>query len=223
MATEAFSSERVTYVQASFESEIKITDCKVEKAVFSDAKTIMHVVNRAFQKDFFKQDLVGGKLSSTPIVPRISEQGIVEEEMKNKKHTWYIVTTPNRKIIGAVRFTLNSTFVCSLNMLAKDSNLKGVGSLLIEEGVQRARSEGIQNIKVEVVEQNERLIEFYKREKFVPTGKKMPFDFKPAMHSAYWNVIVMCIEMIRKVGNQIESAASPATAAATIAHAAAIK
>lgn len=214
----ALTAAGLTHVNSTTENALKIADCKVEVAQLSDAQDIMNIVNVAFKSnDFFRKDIVDGKPSDKPIESRLPNKEMVEEEIKNPKHKWLVVKTSQGKAIGAMRYTKDSVDQCSLHMLAKNINLKGIGTLLIAEAVRRAENDKMRNIQIDVIEKNAKLVKWYNGEHFVPTGKKFAFDWKPAMHSAYWgHNAVMCIELIRYVGKQVASAVQHATAVSSL-------
>lgn len=192
---------------------------KVETATAADAEAIASVVNPAFSEGDYFRDPKNNRTSAE------SPWGI-KADLLNAKNTWLVVVPKvgKREIVAVMLYTVDSATECSIHMLATDKKMKGLklGTMLIDAGVARAKSAGMQKMTLEVVVQNPKLVKFYEAHGFIKTTSIVEFcaDFPQALLPEYRGPTyekekIMCMKMERVFATAVATgAAAPATTAA---------
>ena len=96
-----------------------------------------------------------------------------------KNHGSIIVAEENSQAIGNV-FTVDDGWAAFIFRLAVHSSYRGqgIGALLMNEAERRLREKGCEEVSIFVNDANERLKEYYKRQRFISTGSYR-FMYKP--------------------------------------------
>lgn len=105
----------------------------------------------------------------------------------------HFVACENDTVVGTLSIFRGASGKFGLGMMVRaDRRGQGIGSVLVREAIEWARSEGIPSIGLEVFPHNVAAIRLYERMGFVRTGREFPIE---RQSGEIWNALEMRLDL----------------------------
>ena len=145
---------------------------RVRPAETSDAEQLVELLHRADEESPF----LGREPGESRLTAEM-ERGMIEDLDGSDSQVWLVAETEGRIIglcsVGRVRHTRRFRHRGEVMLVvARDSWGQGAGSALLEDGIAWARRQGLLQLELEVVRENERAVRLYTRAGFQITGTR---------------------------------------------------